>query len=153
MWPQRTSCGCRRYCARSSARRTLPSRRAHFKRSNRRQCRAKSRARTAAGWTTGGDMAVGDNIGTFSSVANNGTKAVQPSSSIHWTVTTLICEQGLKTEVYLADDASGTNKKLLETIYTPQHALTYQLRNDLWLELKNVSGSTQFLGFMGKETK
>lgn|SRR5262245_4826835 len=98
-------------------------------------------------------MAVGDNVGTFSSVANNGTKDLQPASGIHWTVTTLIPEQGLKTEVYLCDDASGTNKKLIRTIYEDTHALTYQLRNDLWIQLKNVSGATQFLGYMGKETK
>jgi hypothetical protein len=98
-------------------------------------------------------MAVGDNIGTFSTVAASGVKAVQPSGAVQWTVTTLICEQGKKTEVYLADDASGTNKKLIGTIYAETHALTYQLRNDLWLELKNVDAGAQFLGFMGKETK
>src|SRR5262245_44393062 len=130
-----------------------PSAKLRNHRNNRRKARAKSRAPTVGGWITGGEMAIGDNVGTFSSVANNGTKAVQPSSAIHWTITTLVCEQGLKTEVYLADDASGTNKKLVETLYGVRHALTWQLRNDLWLELKNVSGSTQFLGFMGKETK
>lgn len=99
-------------------------------------------------------MAVGDTVTALVSKANNATLDIQPGSGVEWFIHTLVSEQGLKIEVYLVDDAAGTNKKLIDTTTGGSvHGLTYRVTNVGWIQLKNTSGSTQFIGYQGVITK
>lgn len=99
-------------------------------------------------------MAVGDTVTAFVSKTNNSTLDIQPAAGVEWLIHTLLAEQGLSTEVYQVDDAAGTNKKKTDTLQGGSvHGLTFRVTNVGWIQLKNVSGSTQFIGYHGVITK
>ena len=99
-------------------------------------------------------MAVGDTVTALVSKTNNSTLDIQPSAGVEWFIHTLVSEQGLKIEVYAVDDAAGTNKKLVDTtLGGTLHGLTFRVTNVGWIQLKNTSGSTQFIGYQGVVTK
>jgi cytoskeletal protein RodZ len=99
-------------------------------------------------------MATGDSVGTLVSKTNNSTLDIQPGVGAEWFVHSLFSEQGLSMEVYRVDDATGTNKKKTMTLVGGEaQRLTMRVTNDRWIQLKNVSGSTQFIGYEGVITK
>lgn len=99
-------------------------------------------------------MAFGDAVGALTSTANNATLDIHPGSGVEWFITSIFSEQGLAIEVYRVDDAAGTNKKkTMTTVGGEVQSLTMRATNDRWIQLKNVSGSTQFIGYEGSISK
>ena len=98
-------------------------------------------------------MAVGDAVGVIVSKTNNSTLDIKPGAAVEWFIQNLIAEQGLAMEVYRVDDAAGTNKKKTITLVGGEVQVGMRVREDFWIQLKNVSGSTQFIGYDGVITK
>lgn len=98
-------------------------------------------------------MAVADAVGTLVSKTNNSTLDIQPGSGAEWFIQNLFSEQGMSIEVYRVDDAAGTNKKKVMTLVGGEVQVGMRATNDRWIQLKNVSGSTQFIGYDGVVTK
>jgi len=99
-------------------------------------------------------MAVGDSVNALVSKTNGSSLDIQPGASVEWLVHTIIAEQGLAVEIYVGDDASYTNVKKIDTIGGGSvHQLTWRVTNTAPMRIKNVSGSTQFVGYNGVITK
>lgn len=104
-------------------------------------------------------MAVGDTVTALVSKTNNSTLDIQPGSGVEWFVHTIFSQQQTlgvtpSIEIYQVDDAAGTNKKLTDTFLGGSvHGLTFRVTNIGWIQLKNISGSTQFIGYHAVITK
>lgn len=103
-------------------------------------------------------MAVGDAVTALVSKTNNSTLDIQPSSGVEWLIQNLFSEvQAVGTtpsiEVYRVDDAAGTNKKKTMILLGGEVAAVVRVTNVGWIQLKNISGSTQFIGYDGVITK
>jgi hypothetical protein len=106
-------------------------------------------------------MAVGDRVVVApTSVANTATLDIQPSAGVEWIVSRIIIEVGVVSdgvaaiEVYQGTDSSYTAVKLVDKFVAGGSVgVRYDVTNGVPLRLKNVSGSTLFLGYSGGVTK
>ena len=99
-------------------------------------------------------MPVSAAVNALVSKTNNSTLDIKPGAGAEWLIHTLISEQQASNvtpsiEVYRVDDASGTNKKKTMTLLGGEVETRIHVTENSWVQLKNISGSTQFIGYDG----
>lgn len=98
-------------------------------------------------------MAVGDVALTYESVANNAsTTGSRPGSSVEWIIHTIHAPLGSAIEVYITDATNATKVHDFPN-GGAQHGLMWAVTHDYYITIKNVSGSTVYVGMNGKITK
>lgn len=96
-------------------------------------------------------MTVGDVVTAHSVVLTTSYLDIQPSGTATWGIQNFYIPDGVLCEVYRTD---GTNEILLykgsTTLQLPQ---PFHATNSIYFRIKNVSGSSSYLGFDGRITK
>lgn len=99
-------------------------------------------------------MAVGDQVvGGTHAAASNATLNIQPGVGVEWLITTVGATNGGSLTVNYAAD--GTNFVIAD-VYSAGgtvHGLQWRLTNSQILQLKNTSGGTADIWYMGVVTK
>jgi hypothetical protein len=95
-------------------------------------------------------MAIGDAVNGLSSVANNAYLDIQPGTGFEYIIHNLYFEGAV--EMYFSD---GTNniKFDSDTAAGGRLAYVFHSTNSKYLRIKNVSGTTKFIGFDGIQSK
>jgi len=96
-------------------------------------------------------MAVGESVITMSSIANNAYLTIQPSAGTEYMISNIHSNGSI--EIYYSD---GTNRILFEKIITSPYATALQklfTNNTYYIQVKNVSGSTNYIGYSGIQVK
>lgn len=99
-------------------------------------------------------MSVGDSVSDLQSLASDGTLDIQPAVGAEYLIHTIFSGQGKALEVYVAGAGSPTLYALVDSLSGGSaHSLTLRVTNSTYLRLKNVSGGTAYVGYMGVVTK
>lgn len=95
-------------------------------------------------------MAAGDVVSSLTSTANNGTLSAQPGSGVEWVLHNVYF--GGAMELYYTD---GTNSIKIDSDTTLGARLgtVFHVNNTRYIQIKNVSGGTVYLGYDGVITK
>jgi hypothetical protein len=92
--------------------------------------------------------ALNQTVNAYSSIANNAFLTIQPPSTEEWVVFNIYAPVGTSTELYVSD---GTTDTKIDTDNTGGwRNYKFNVANDQFLKVKNVSGSAAYLGFDGR---
>jgi hypothetical protein len=96
-------------------------------------------------------MAVGDAVVVAStSVANNASMTLQPSSGIEWVIHNIYAPSTAAIEIYMTD---GSNAILVDKNTGGYLGYFLHLTNAQYMTVKNVSGGTVYMKYDGIITK
>ena len=96
-------------------------------------------------------MAIGDVVSAHTNILNGLFLTIQPSGSAQWGIQNLYVPAGVECEFYRTD---GTNDILLFSLTdTIQFSQPFNPTNTIYFKLKNVSGSSAYLGYDAKISK
>ena len=96
-------------------------------------------------------MAVGDVVTNITSLANNAYLTYQPAAGVETMVINTYGEGAFETYVY-----NGTTRILIDKSTSTPYATTLQkilVNNTIYMQIKNVSGSTLNFGYSGIQIK
>jgi hypothetical protein len=96
-------------------------------------------------------MSIGDIVSVHSSITNGSYLTIQPSGTTEWGIQNIYIPYGTECELYRTD---GTNEILLKKITdTIQFTQPINPTLTIYFRVKNVSGSSVYLGYDGKVSK
>jgi hypothetical protein len=99
-------------------------------------------------------MAVGDQVvgGTHGAI-NNATLNIQPGAGVEWLITTVGATNGGSLTVNYAVDGANFVAADVYASGGTTHGLQWRLTNSVILQLKNTSGGSADIWYMGVVTK
>lgn len=91
-------------------------------------------------------MAIGDAINTLSSVATGSYLDIQPGAGVEWIIHNILVSSTAGIELYISD---GTNEELVLSSTGGLLDYHFHATNSIYYRVKNVSGSTEYIGYDG----
>lgn len=95
-------------------------------------------------------MAKGDVYNDLQSINNNSYLSIQPNVGAEVTIHNLLYPYGSTVELYFTD---GTNEILIDSDNISGRGFFLHCTNSKYYKLKNISGSTIYIGYDGIQIK
>ena len=95
-------------------------------------------------------MAIGSAINTLTSIATGSYLTIRPPSGVEWIIHNILVADTADVELYISD---GTNEE--RVLSTTGGFLDYHFHatNSIYYKVKNISGTTEYIGYDGIVSK
>ena len=91
-------------------------------------------------------MAIGQAVVTISSIADDASLSIQPSSGVEWIIHNISVPEDAEVEIYFSDGSNDILSVSNTGGYIDGH---FHVTNSHYYKIKNVSGGSIYIGYDG----